>query len=86
MACSNPPMTPWSPISLLRTYLPGRRAGNHPQRLHKWHRGLPVLCRSDAYPALLRHLSVSADTSMAGLVPERVMVRAVGHWSNTNSL
>lgn len=63
-----------------------RSAGNHPQRLHKWHRGLPVLGRGDAYPSLRCHLSASVDTSMAALVPERVMVRAVGHWSNTTSL
>jgi hypothetical protein len=42
--------------------------------------------RSDAYPALQRHLFASVDTTTAALVPERVMVRAVGHWSNTSSL
>jgi hypothetical protein len=63
-----------------------RSAGNRPQRLHKWHTGLPVLGRGDAHPSLQRHLSASADTSMAALVPERVMVRAAGHWSNTTSL
>jgi hypothetical protein len=63
-----------------------RRAGNHPQRLHKWHTGPPVQGRGDAYPSLQRRLSALIDRSMAALVPERVMVREVGHWSNTTSL
>jgi hypothetical protein len=63
-----------------------RRAGNHPQRLHKWHTGLPVQGRGDAYPSLQRRLSALIDRSMAAVVPERVMVREVGHWSNTTSL
>jgi hypothetical protein len=28
-----------------------RRAGNHPQRLHKWHTGPPVQGRGHAYPS-----------------------------------
>jgi hypothetical protein len=41
---------------------------------------------SDACRALQSHLSLSVDTSLAALVPERVMVPAVSHWSNTTSL
>jgi hypothetical protein len=72
-------------VTSLLSSTPGR-AGNHPQRLHKWHTGLPVQGRGDAYPSLQRCLSALVDTNMAAVVPERVMVREVGHWSNTTSL
>jgi hypothetical protein len=42
--------------------------------------------RTDPYPALQRDLSAFVDTTLAALVPERVMVRAVGHWSNITIL
>jgi hypothetical protein len=45
-------------------------------------RGLPVPGRSDACTSLQRDLSASVART---LLPERVMVRAVAHWSNTTS-
>ena len=47
-----------------RNFLATRRLGNHPQRLHKWHRGLHVLVRSERHFSLQRRLSASVDTSM----------------------
>jgi hypothetical protein len=46
----------------------------------------PLLGSLYAQPALQRHLAAPVDRGMAALVPERVMVRAVGHWSNTTSV
>ena len=63
-----------------------RRAGNHHNGYTSGTKDCPFWVSSDAYRALRRHLSESVDASMAVLVPERVMVRAVGHWSNTTSL
>jgi hypothetical protein len=64
------------------TYSPERGAGNRPQRYTSGTEDCPFWV--EAMTIVL--LSASVDTSMAALLPERVMVRAVDHWSNTTSL
>jgi hypothetical protein len=54
--------------------------------LHKWHRGLPRSGYKRSLPTRQRRFSTPADANVAALVPERVMVRAAGTWSNTTSL